>query len=865
MLSKVSKSPRSVMTAVAALLAIFMSVTGVAAPSNAATNHQVTVHYHRWAGDYTNWSMWLWPDKKPGAQYQFSGADGFGKTGTWTIPDSAGGRVGFLVRDDKWNKDVSDDRYIADWDQNSNAEIWLIEGDATIYTSQPKVDAAMRSASATSFQQIKVKLTNPMDLSAGSNGFSLASTGGSAPAVTTVTAVDGSLNKTDTVLVNLDSNLEFGNSYTLSQGTYGDKAVTLNSLYDTPAFASLFTYTGNDLGNTYTKDSTSFRVWAPTAASVELLTFASATTSVADATSVPMTKDVNGTWIASLAGDQNGTIYAYRVHVDGAVNVAVDPYVRATTVNGERGVVVDLAATDPAGFASETKPAFSGKPTDATIYELHVRDLSMDASSGVSQQNRGKYLAFTETNTKGTDGITKTGVSAIKALGVSHVELLPVFDFSSVDENNPTFNWGYDPQNYNVPEGSYSSDPTNPTARITELKTAIQSLHSQGLRVNMDVVYNHVANASAFSEQLIVPGYWFRYEANGALANGSGCGNEVASERPMVRKFIVDSVNYWATQYHFDGFRFDLMGLIDTDTMKQVRSTLNNVDPSILVIGEGWNMGTALPESKRAIQKALPNLPGVGAFNDGIRDGLKGSVFNSGETGWVTGKFFAMNAVQAGIAGETQYSSKITGTWGGVQPGQSVNYVEAHDNLTLYDKLLASTTVSKATLTKLDQLTASVVILAQGLPFQQAGQEFLRTKKGNDNSYNASDEVNSLKWDLAKTNAATVNYYAGLYAIRKAHPAFRMDTASSIRKNLKFINQSKYVISYSLNGKAVNDSASTIFVAHNQNSKPVKVNLPATATWNILVKGDKAGVKSLGKVKGKTYTVDAYSTVVLTK
>jgi len=854
--------------AISALIAAVFALVGTVAavtPSHAATDRQITIHYHRYAGDYTDWNMWLWAkDVNNGAAYHFTGTDAYGVTGTFTVPASAGKAIGFIVRTDAWKKDVSADRYVTDFDANGNAEIWLLEGASGIYFAAPNIQPTIRSVSANGFNQLKVTLSQALTIASGDNGFTLSGVQG-APLVTSVDAADGTSTSTSSILLNLDSNLVFGNNYTLDSSTYGSAAIDMGSLFDSQQFADQYTYTGDDLGNTYTANSTAFRVWAPTATAVDLLTLADANTLPANATVTPMTKDVNGTWVATLSGDQNLTQYLYRVHVNGTVNIANDPYARASTVNGGHSVVVNLAATDPAGFATETKPAFSGNASDATIYELHVRDFSIDPSSGISAANRGKYLAFTETNTHTPDGKTLTGISYIKSLGVTHVELLPVFDFASVNELSPSFNWGYDPENYNVPEGSYSSDPTNPVARITELKQAIQAMHAQGLRVNMDVVYNHVSSAEMFSENLIVPGYWFRHEADGSLANGTGVGNEVASERPMVRKFIVDSVAYWASQYHFDGFRFDLMGILDTTTMNAVRAALDSIDKTDLIIGEGWNMGDVLPDAQKADQPNLPKMTGIAAFNDSIRDGLKGSVFNSGDKGWATGKSSAADAVKGGIVGETPYSALVTGSWGATQPVQSVNYVECHDNLTLWDKLAASTTLSKANATKMDQMIGSVVVLAQGIPFQQAGQEFLRSKGGNDNSYNAGDAVNSLKWGLAGTNAATVKFYAGLYALRAAHPAFRLTTTAQVQQTLKFVNQSKNVIAYSLNGKAAGDKAGTIFVAHNPNKTNVTVKLPATGTWSVLVSGSKAGTKVLAKVKGKTAVVPAYGTLVLTK
>ena len=646
----------------------------------------------------------------------------------------------------------------------------------------------------------------------------------------------------------------------------GEVAVPTGSkqakLYDSADFISKYTYTGNDLGNTYTKAATKMRVWAPTATAVNVVTYAKADSALAEGVETAMTQDVNGTWIANFTGDKEGLIYNYRVTVDGVTNEAVDPYVRATTINGARGVVVDLAKTNPANW-KKAKPAFSGKATDAVIYELHVRDLSMDASSGIPAAHKGKYLAFTDVNT--TNNGQKTGISAIKDLGVTHVELLPVFDFASVNEASPSFNWGYDPMNYNVPEGSYSSDPTKPTARITELKQAIQAMHDQKLRVNMDVVYNHVYNAGAFSEESIVPGYFFRTDETGSLTNGSGCGNDVASERPMVRKFIVDSIKYWATEYNLDGFRFDLMGLMDIQTINEVTAALKVIDPTIIVIGEGWNMGT-LPDDQKANQVNIAKLNNVAHFNDQIRDGLKGSVFNATDTGWATGKISAAADIFAGIVGNTDYSAAFLTKWTTSAPTQSVNYVESHDNLTLADKISASVKgVSPAGVAALSQFTASVAFLSQGVPFLQAGQEFLRSKSGNDNSYNADDAINSLKWSTKVKYVATTKYYQGLFALRAAHTAFRMNTTAAVKANLKFLTTGNEAIAYSINGKAVKDAATTIVVIHNPNAGATTVTLPNGKKWAIVVKGGVAGTKTIESITASKVSVAGQSTMVLTQ
>ena len=632
--------------------------------------------------------------------------------------------------------------------------------------------------------------------------------------------------------------------------------------YESSDFISKYTYTGKDLGNTYLAAATKFRVWAPTAKSVALVTYENAVAPTASGTEIAMTADLNGTWVTTLTGDKDGLVYNYRVTLEDKTNEAVDPYVRATTINGERGVVVNLAKTNPANWNTK-KPAFSGKATDAVIYELHVRDLSMDASSGISAANRGKYLAFTELKTR-SGGVT-TGVSAIKELGVTHVELLPVFDYASVDESDPTFNWGYDPQNYNVPEGSYSSDPKNPKARITELKQAIAAMHGQGLRVNMDVVYNHVYNASSFSQNLIVPGYFFRTDENGNLTSGSGCGNDVASERPMVRKFIVDSVKYWASEYKFDGFRFDLMGLMDIQTINEVSAALKAIDPTIIIIGEGWNMGT-LPIDQRASQTNISKLSNVAHFNDQIRDGLKGSVFNAADTGWATGKTGALADVLPGIVGNIDYSSSLLNKWWTSSPAQSVNYVESHDNLSLADKLTASVKgISPAGIAQTSQFATSVVFLAQGVPFMQAGQEFLRSKNGDENSYKSNDATNSLKWSTKAKYASTVDYFKGLIALRAAHPAFRMSTTAAVKANLKILKSGDNVIAYSLNGKAAGDKASTIVVIHNANPGASIVTLPNGKRWSILAKGSKIGTKVLETLAASKISVPGQSTMVLTQ
>ena len=828
----------------------------------------LTVHYKRLAGDYAGWNLWLWKNSDDNTKdtpvstsgVQFDKEDSFGKKVTVTIDGMSSFKdIGIIVRLNDWaQKDISDDRFINKFKSDGSAEIWLIQGDKTIYDVEPNVQSRFVAATFSDFRKVEVQISQDISLTSGDNSFTLTP----GPKVLSVKNLNGTEKATSFVELTLDSDVEIGTNYTVSHPKFGAYLVDNNKIYDSESFASKYTYTGDDLGNTYSKEKTSFRIWAPVAKSVSLVTYASA--SATSGTSTAMQSDRNGTWIAELPGDRDGLVYTYKVTVGGNTNEVVDPYARAVTINGGRGVVVNLESTNPANWRNE-KPAFSGKPTDAIVYELHVRDLSMDSSAPFPKEVRGKYSAFTYTNLKGSKG-QPVGVAAIKDLGVTHVQLLPIFDFASVDESAPSFNWGYDPKNYNAPEGSYSSDPADPKKRITELKSAIQSLHSQGLRVIMDVVYNHVYDARTFSENQIVPGYWFRTDSSGNLTNASGCGNDVASERPMVRKFIVDSVKYWAKEYNLSGFRFDLMGLLDLTTMKQVRDEVSKIDPSIIILGEGWNMGT-LANSERASQSNIEQLQGVSVFNDQIRDGVKGSVFSSTEPGWATGLLSKKNSVQAGIVGNTDYGQGVQNTFSTSAPGQSVNYVEAHDNNTLQDKLLLSTgKVPATTIAKLNRLAGSIPLLAQGLPFINSGQEFQRSKSGDSNSYQSGDDVNSLKWNLIVTNATTRNFYKGIIQLRKEHPAFRIADAKTVKAAVKFIATSDQVIAYSIDGKAAGDSWSSIVVIHNASTKTQKIKLPAQGNWKIVVNGDKAATSTLSSLAATNQVVAAaQATTVLYK
>ena len=619
--------------------------------------------------------------------------------------------------------------------------------------------------------------------------------------------------------------------------------------YTSESFEKEFTYTGSDLGASYTKAATTLRVWAPTAAEVAVNLYDNGDPAQQSTPShqISMTKDICGTWTATLEGDCHGIYYTYLV--DG--REACDPYARTTGINGHRAMILNLSATNPQGWETDCDPHAHSRFTDAVIYELHIRDLSSDESSGI--QNTGKYLGVIESGTKNSAGIA-TGLDHIKSLGITHLHLLPVYDFGSVDESVGGFNWGYDPVNYNVPEGSYATNPYHGEVRVKEFKQMVKGLHDNGISVIMDVVYNHVFDADSFCMNKIVPGYFSR-----PGSNGSGCGNDTASERSMVKKYIVDSVKYWAEEYHIDGFRFDLVGLIDTDTINTLMKEVHKTRPNVKFYGEGWSIPTNLTKDGYAMttQCSAAKVPGFAFFNDSIRDALKGSVFDQG-AGFVSGAAGKENAISDALLGRSW--------WGGTvcpSPAQTINYASCHDNNTLMDRITMSTPgASRVDRVKMNNLAAAIYLMAQGVPFIHAGEEMLRSKQNADgtfveNSYASGDAVNSLKWDdLSKVKCTeTVNYYKGLIAFRKAHPALRLTTSAEVNARVSRVG--------GVPANVVAAQIQEILLLFNANNTPQTVSLPQ-GNWNVYIDGKTAGTTVLRTVSGNI-CVDAISAAVLVK
>ena len=579
---------------------------------------------------------------------------------------------------------------------------------------------------------------------------------------------------------------------------------------------------------------------------------------------VEMTRDVKGTWVAEKTGDLNGIYYTYQVEVSGETVEACDPYARTTGVNGHRAMVIDLDSTDPEGWETDRDPHAGQNITDAVIYELHVRDLSVDESSGI--QNKGKFLGVIETGTTNSQGVP-TGLDHMKNLGITHVHLLPSYDYASVDESKldtPQFNWGYDPQNYNVPEGSYSTDPYNGSVRVSEMKQMVKGLHDNGISVIMDVVYNHVFNADTFCFNRIVPQYFSRVTDSGVYSAGSGCGNDTASERSMVRKYIVDSVRYWADEYHIDGFRFDLVGLIDTQTINEVMEEVHKTHPNVIFYGEGWTMSTAVtkPGVLMTTQANSTQTPGFAFFSDTLRDSLRGSVFNNDERGYVAGIGGHTGTIAACFRGMPNWCKS---------PTQTINYASCHDNMSLFDRLTQSTPDSTGEdRIRMNNLAAAIVMTSQGVPFFQAGEEMLRSKPLPDgtfdhNSYCSPDAVNSLKWDDLNDEACqnVVRYYQGLIAFRKAHPALRMTSAEEVTAHIQNLTGLDFNVTGFHILPGANGETGEIVTVFNPRSEATTVALPE-GVWNIYIDGEKAGTEVLGTAQGEV-SVAPISAMVLVR
>ena len=820
----------------------------------------IKLHYEREDGNYTDWSVWFWVDGVDSLDAPFAEENGE-MAATYPVP-SGSSSVGFIVRTPDWTKDVDMDQFIDVTECVSGTVHVYVKSGVEGYTLEYDEDVVMGIKIANAiYDGTYISVTMASALEDGKQSFSVTDKEGNAVELKNV--------KGSGAVYNLEpaEALEISKTYTLACGgsTY---QIIMPDYYGTPEFEEKYTYKGDDLGANWTKEATVFRVWAPTAETVAVNLYKSGDSTAEDfIESVPMTQDVNGTWVATKTGDLNGVYYTYLVTIDeknGKVEEACDPYARAVGVNGQRAMVIDLESTNPEGWENDKNPNADLTFNDAVIYELHIRDLGTHESSGIT--NVGKFLSLTEHGTKTSGGVA-TGVDHIKDLGITHLHILPMYDYGSVNEtklDTAQFNWGYDPVNYNVPEGSYSTDPYKGEVRVKEAKQMVQSLHDDGISVIMDVVYNHVYDAGKFCFNKIVPNYFSRVTPGGVYSNGSACGNDTASERAMVKKYIVDSVLYWATEYHIDGFRFDLVGLLDTETINEIMEAVHAVRPDVVFYGEGWTLNTTLTKDGYTMttQTNSTEVPGFAFFSDTFRDALKGSVFNASERGYVSGASKLESTIEDCFTGSS-------GNWC-TTPSQTINYASCHDNNTLYDRLqLSNPDASQEELVKMNNLSAAIYITAQGIPFVHAGEEMLRTKVNpdgsfNENSYNATDEVNQMKWDTLEDEvyADVADYYKGLIAFRKAHPVLRLTTAEAVAEHVSVVDiEDANVTAFQITGSIEGETADAMYIVFNPNNEAKEIKLPE-GEWNICINGEDAGTESLGKASDKV-TVEAISALVL--
>ena len=811
--------------------------------------NQLTLYWNHPSGKYDDCDVWMWFPGRDGHGELFHECP-YGAKVVVNVPQDVS-EVGFIVRREcsepggsSWGeatKDYDEDRFAVM--TGADTVIYLKSGDKMQYTSEDggkTLDSIRLFTMAGILSPTEIQyFISPAKRIASLDEVKVLC-GGESVAVASLSSLN---NEVVTGVITLAEPLDLSKSYTVELEGYGSAAAVPTGLFDSREFIDAYYYDGDDLGAVIDGDKTVFKVWAPTASAVVLNLFETGDGGEAYET-IPMTLGDKGVWAAEAAcGD--GTYYTYSVTTSLGTQEAVDPYARSAGVNGNRGMVIDLSRTDPAGFRDSEYCQSINSYEEAVIWEVHVRDFSNLIEDSMYP---GKYLAFTETGLQNRSGAA-VGVDYLTDLGVTHVHLQPVYDYATVDESSdaPQFNWGYDPKNYNVPEGSYSTDPFHGEVRVHEFKQMVQGLHDQGLGVVMDVVYNHTYALDSNLNR-IVPYYYYRFTNDGAASNGSGCGNETASDRAMFRKYMVDSVCYWASEYKIDGFRFDLMALHDIETMQAIESAVHAINPKAILYGEGWTGGTsALNPNLQATQANIRQIKatngGIGAvavFNDAIRDGLKGSVFDAKDPGLINGKVGKLTASKVifGLQGGTPSAGA---SWS-VDRAMVINYMSSHDNNTLWDKLqMTCPNASPEELQAMNRFGAAIVMISRGTPFFLAGEEMLRTKGGDSNSYASSDEVNNIDWDVLSPDSAEWNmkeYYKALIAMRKGNPFL---TGSDVKA--EFLDGDLIFATYFYHGQEI---------AHaviNPNTSAADYSLP-DGSWTVLLNGDEVFPEGGGTVGG---------------
>ncbi|MDY0276838.1 MAG: type I pullulanase [Acholeplasma sp.] len=858
---------------------LFATMTFVYAQSDI---EKIVIHYYRYDKTYDGYNIWLW-EKEPanlgGKQFDFNNTD-VDEYGAWieinlseNYPNTT--KFGIIIKKGAWDgyREPGGDRFfkVSDMEiKDKKVHAYFVEQDLNIGLSSddlanniPDYSPRILSSFFSKDKKINAKMTEKIT---------------KYEVFEDNIIVQSGTNSTDSLLLTPSFAVNLSKLYTIkvtfSNDSVVSKAISIHNLYDTVEFEDAYTYT-DKLGAIYSKSQTIFRIWAPISDEITLNLYEQGHPNYSNNGNMheeklpyktySMNRISDGAWEVIVPGDLANKYYTFSVTNYGTTNEVTDPYSYSTGVNGLRSMVVDFSATNPDGWNYSSRPDTIKNLTDYIVYELHVRDLTSHETWNGNEEYRGKFLGFTETGTTYTnrENVTvTTGIDHIAELGVNAVQLLPIFDFGYIDEaemaTNPnyanTFNWGYMPYHFNTLEGSYSINPFDGASRINEFKQLVNALHEKDIRVIMDVVYNHTGESESSNFNKILPGYYHRLTSDGGYSNGSGTGNETASERSMVRNFMLDSIKFLATEYNLSGFRFDLMALHDVETMNQIESMLHEIDPTIVIYGEPWDAGDAAIDSTIAADKDNLSKANVGAFNDVTRDAIKGSVFTANEGAWLQGLNPAnyVEGVKYGIVGGVDHSEVSVNKWH-LDPNKTINYVSAHDNNTLYDKLRL-TGVPTSYIEKYQIQANAIVLTSQGIPFLHAGVDFMRSKPKEDgsgydeNSYESSDKVNQLRWDRKAEYNNVFEYYKTLIAIRKNYAQFRMNNADDIINSIKFINtNNSNIIAYEIN----NPSLPSVIVIHSGKVKSAAViNLPSGKSYRQLTDYENASLISPNIITG---------------
>ena len=803
--------------------------------------HSLVIHYHRLDHQYLDWDLWVWPSSTQsqlGGGYDSQYQDEFGVVFQVSVPAELE-QIGFLIRrgSTHWlQKEGEQDRYIQLL--TPFTEIWVAEKQSQLFYTLAEARTAVFPFVTKAYLDtptlVLLRLFEPYVPNLLNESFWVKDLITSHKWLAKPVPLPSPTNSMILMQLLLPEEIDVTHPCVITGAVSIDTTVIPRRALDDDAYF----YAYDDLGCVCQPTSSHFRVWAPTASQVTLLIYNSE--AAAPIQETPMKNDQNGTWVATLLGNWHGFYYLYQLEIHQITTLAVDPYAKALAADRSRAMIVDLARTNPPAWDTDRKILLE-RATDAIIYETHLRDFSAHSSSGAIHP--GKYLQFNDHHQRSTDGLV-SGLEHLLELGITHVQLLPIAEFGRFEEKNPDeYNWGYDPRFYLVPEGRYASNRSG-IERIYEFKQMIYSLHQHGLGVILDVVFNHSFHTTSSSFHKIVPEYYFRTDEEGHYTNGAGVGNELATERPMVQKFVKDALIYWLTEFHVDGFRFDLMALIGKSSMMEIVNSLRQLRPDVLLYGEPWAAGPSGIFGDDLLLKGDQQHTGLAVFNDQLRDALVGSVFDRNNTGYVTGQLATVHDVKKGVVGSIAYQ----GVWNdfAASPSETVNYASCHDNWTLWDRIhISDPWETEHVKITMDLLAQAIIFTSQGIPFMQSGEEFLRTKHGKDNTYLAGDDINALDWHRKLEYFHVFSYYKGLIRLRKSHPAFRMSDAAQVNEHLEFVHTSPPLLAWILKDHANGDDWKHILVIVNPLRTVTSMWLP-DGTWTIVVNKDQAGVIPLG-------------------